>query len=186
MLTLERQNAIRDILSIGLHKCQWSADYKENMLVNVKHLISESEYEWACRALLQIGNEYSKANDFEKAKKAFEWLEQEADKHSNCPWANEMKAFAHGNIGILYNKQNKWKLASKRLAASIPGLGQKYDFAVANFELSYSLHKRKRYLSSKKYQKIALAAKRELGLRSLVMESNEAWEKKVEGTLEGA
>lgn len=164
------------IARFGRHDFPWSSELVDIMFKDANEFYRYGDYKWCCRALLQIGNGYSKAKECNSARNSFNDVVHIATQSKNHPWAEEMIALSYGNIGISFNREKNWKEAKRYLSISINGLGQKYDQAVAYSELAFTCYSLKKRKEMRDCLSKVTKLKQELGLDGSVIESNEGWE----------
>jgi hypothetical protein len=164
------------VVNVGIHVYDDRIYFTKKLNNCANSLIKQGDYEWACRAMIHVGNELSNAKKNIEAQQAFEWVMETAELYIQFPWANEMKALSLGNLGILSNRREDWIDAKKKLSCSFNGLAQKYDMATCKGELSLACYKLNDINGAILNMKECEILKIELGIRKTVMESKLGWD----------
>ena len=144
-------------------------------------LLKQGDFEWACRATLQVGNYYSESGNEAAARDAYNWLLSTAS-GINLPWATEIVAIAYGSLGILACRAKKFDLAINFLGKSTV-VAQLYDRAVIHAELAraYALTKKLRLARRHIRESVRYCAS--LGVTDTIMETELNWDRKMGAAL---
>lgn len=130
------------------------------------------------QGLLKISNLWRHLNEHRRNEECNKIVIQIASEEAEkSAWIREIKSVASGNLGVLYNKQERYAEAQEQLLPILPDLAQTMEKGTALAELAFACFKQKKYRLCRNCLKSFFAIKESLDTNVSFMESHHEWDR---------
>ncbi|MHB8160612.1 MAG: AAA family ATPase [Thermoleophilia bacterium] len=150
--------------------------------IDAEQLYDLGDIEWACRAMLRVGNIRAENGYTAEATSAFVWVTEHADDAPSSAWSAEMMALARGNLGILANRLERFNEAIELLTQTSE-LAQTYEEATVHGELAFAYWSLDKFREARNHIQSCFKLIELLGLSASVVESKKGWDLEIGQTL---